>query len=133
MRLETCIRKGLRLKSHRVREVHEEDGRLVAEIEAMPGRLLICGTCPRRTRHVHDRSDTVVGAAVVCPVSGRPGAGPGPRTGSHQGRSVHHRARGSRSCVLSCSLTSCCDWLGESPNDGKFPVRPSSLIPDATW
>jgi len=55
MRLETCIRKGLRLKSHRVREVHEEDGRLVAEIEAMPGRLLICGTCSRRTRHVHDR------------------------------------------------------------------------------
>ena len=32
-----------------------------------------------------------------------------------------------------CSLTSCCDWLGESPNDGRFPVRPSSLTPNAAW
>src|SRR5206468_11186801 len=30
---------------------------------------------------------------------------------------------------LSCSLTSGCDWSGESPDDGKFPVRPSSLTP----
>jgi hypothetical protein len=30
---------------------------------------------------------------------------------------------------LSCSLTSCCDWSGESPDGGRFPVRPSSLIP----
>ena len=32
MRLETCIRKGLRLKSHRVRAVHEEAGRLVGSV-----------------------------------------------------------------------------------------------------
>jgi uncharacterized repeat protein (TIGR03803 family) len=30
-----------------------------------------------------------------------------------------------------CSLTSCCDWSGASPDDGRFPVRPSSLIPSA--
>jgi hypothetical protein len=28
-----------------------------------------------------------------------------------------------------CSLTSCCNWSGASPDDGRFPVRPSSLIP----
>jgi len=55
MRLETCIRKGLRLKSHRVRDVHEEDGRLVAELEPIPGRALMCGTCSRRTTRLHDR------------------------------------------------------------------------------
>jgi len=53
MRLETCIRKGLRLKAHRVREVREEDGVLVAEIERIEGRKLTCGVCSRRTRHVH--------------------------------------------------------------------------------
>ena len=46
MRLETCIRKGLRLKSHRVREVHEDAGRLVAEIDTStafsPGRVCAC-------------------------------------------------------------------------------------------
>ena len=40
MHLETCIRKGLRLKSHRVREVHEDAGRLVAEIDWIKGRTL---------------------------------------------------------------------------------------------
>ena len=55
MRLETCIRKGLRLKSHRVREVHEEPGRLVAEIERIEGRTLICGHCSRRTWRIHSR------------------------------------------------------------------------------
>jgi len=55
MRLETCIRKGLRLKAHRVREVREESGRLVAEIEAIPGRALRCGHCSRRTTRRHSR------------------------------------------------------------------------------
>ncbi len=32
---------------------------------------------------------------------------------------------------LSCSLTSCCDWSGESPDGGRFSVRPSSLTPSA--
>jgi hypothetical protein len=31
--------------------------------------------------------------------------------------------------VLWCSLTSCCDLSGASPDDGRFPVRPSSLTP----
>ena len=53
MRLETCIRKGLGLKAHRVREVREEDGRLVAEIEWIESRKLICGHCSRRTRRIH--------------------------------------------------------------------------------
>ena len=34
---------------------------------------------------------------------------------------------------LSCSLTNCCDLSGESPDDGRFPVRPSSQIPNAAW
>lgn len=55
MRLETCIRKGLRLKAHRVREVREEADRLVAEIEWIPGRALTCGYCARRTQRVHSR------------------------------------------------------------------------------
>jgi transposase len=54
MRLETCIRKGLRLKGHRVRGVHEDDqGRLVAEIEAVPHRARRCGHCGRATFHIH--------------------------------------------------------------------------------
>jgi len=40
MRLETCIRKGLRLKAHRVFAVREEAGRLVAEIEWIEGSAL---------------------------------------------------------------------------------------------
>src|SRR4030042_271128 len=55
MRLETCIRKSLRLKAHRVREVREEDGRLVAEIEAIPGRALQCSQCSRWTTRIHAR------------------------------------------------------------------------------
>jgi transposase len=55
MRLETCIRKGLRLKAHRVREVREEDDRMVAEIEWLESRRLTCGNCSRRTRKIHSR------------------------------------------------------------------------------
>ena len=55
MRLETCIRKGLRLKAHRVGEVREEEGVLVAEIERIEGRRLTCGVCSRRTRRIHSR------------------------------------------------------------------------------
>ncbi len=53
MRLETCIRKGLGLKAHRVREVLEEEGRLVAVIERMPNRRLRCSHCSRETRRIH--------------------------------------------------------------------------------
>lgn len=55
MRLETCIRKGLGLKAHRVRQVREEDSRLVAEIEWAGTRKLTCGHCSRRTRRIHSR------------------------------------------------------------------------------
>jgi transposase len=55
MRLENCIRKGLRLKSHRVGRVLEEPDRLVAEIERMPGRALMCSHCSRRTPRIHGR------------------------------------------------------------------------------
>jgi hypothetical protein len=39
------------------------------------------------------------------------------------------RSEGSLS-FLSCSLTSCCNLSGESPDDGRFPVRSSSLTPN---
>lgn len=55
MRLETCIRKGLRLKSHRVWQVREEPDRLVAEIEWIAGRTLMCSNCSRRTARIHAR------------------------------------------------------------------------------
>jgi len=35
------------------------------------------------------------------------------------------------SLAFECSLTSCCDWSGESPDDRRFRVRLSSLIPNA--
>lgn len=53
MRLETLIRKAFRLKAHRVATIEEDDGRLVATMERLPGRLLMCGKCSRRTRRVH--------------------------------------------------------------------------------
>ncbi len=55
MRLETCIRKGLRLKAHTVSRVEEEGDHLVAVIERIPGRRLVCGRCSRRTRKVHSQ------------------------------------------------------------------------------
>lgn len=45
MRMESCIRKGLGLKAHRVKEVREEDGRLVAEVEWIETKRLRCGRC----------------------------------------------------------------------------------------
>lgn len=45
MRLETCIRKGLGLQAHRVREVYAEGADLVAVLERLPGRRLQCGVC----------------------------------------------------------------------------------------
>jgi transposase len=48
MRLEDCIRRWLGLKAHRVREVTEKDGCLIAEIEALPGRVPRCGHCGRK-------------------------------------------------------------------------------------
>ena len=50
MRLEHCIRRWLGLKAHRVVRVEETGGRLVAEIEAISGRLPRCGSCGRQVR-----------------------------------------------------------------------------------
>jgi len=55
MRLRSFIRKGLRLKAHRVCRIHEEGERLVVEIEWIEGRRLMCGQCSRRTRKIHSR------------------------------------------------------------------------------
>lgn len=53
MRLETCIRKGLRLKAHHVREVREEGQQLVAAVERFRGRAVVCSGCGRSTSRVH--------------------------------------------------------------------------------
>jgi len=50
MRLENCIRRWLGLKAHRVGVVREEGGQLIAEIEAIKGRLPRCGCCGRKVR-----------------------------------------------------------------------------------
>ncbi len=55
MRLETCIRKGLGLQAHRVREVREAGSELVAVVERIPGRRLRCGVCGREGLAAHDR------------------------------------------------------------------------------
>lgn len=57
MRLESCIRKGLGLKAHRVSEVREEGGQLVAEIEWIETRRLRCGQCSLPTSRVHARQE----------------------------------------------------------------------------
>ena len=56
MRLENCIRRWLRLKGHRVREVREERGQLVAEVEAVERRLPRCGCCGRPVRRTKGRT-----------------------------------------------------------------------------
>ena len=55
MRVETCIRRGLGLKAHRVAKVFEEDGRLVAEIERCAGRRLRCGKCGGKAEQARER------------------------------------------------------------------------------
>lgn len=55
MRVETLIRKGLGMKSHWVREVREEEGRLVAEVGRLGKRRLRCSCCGREVRHTHGR------------------------------------------------------------------------------
>lgn len=55
MRLEHGIRRWLGLKAHRVVRVEETSERLVAEIEAIPGRLPRCGSCGRQVRRTKGR------------------------------------------------------------------------------
>jgi transposase len=55
MRMESCIRKGLGLKAHRVKEVREQHGVLVADIEWIETRRLRCGKCSLPTDRIHGR------------------------------------------------------------------------------
>ena len=56
MRLKHCIRRWLGLAAHRVKRVEEDDGRLVAEVEAIEGRLPRCGRCGRQVRRTKGRT-----------------------------------------------------------------------------
>ena len=56
MRLEHCIRRWLGLVAHRVGKVEEDGGRLVAEVEAVEGRLPRCGCCGRQVRRTKGRT-----------------------------------------------------------------------------
>jgi transposase len=55
MRLEHCIRRWLGLSCHYVQKIEESDGRLIAEIEAVEGRLPRCGHCGRAVRGTKGR------------------------------------------------------------------------------
>lgn len=55
MRIETILRKQLRLKDHRVSEVVEEGTVLVAVVEHIPGRAYRCSGYGGRTFRVHSK------------------------------------------------------------------------------
>lgn len=58
MRLETFIRKSLRLKAHTVTEVQERPDGVLVRIDRIQGRRVRCGACGRRTpRVVHRQSE----------------------------------------------------------------------------
>lgn len=48
MRLENCIRRWLGMSAHRVTTVVETEGRLLAEVKAVAGRLPRCGCCGQK-------------------------------------------------------------------------------------
>lgn len=54
VRIETFIRKQLRLKAHTVTKVEETAGHMVVRIDRLGQRLLRCGVCRQRCREVHD-------------------------------------------------------------------------------
>jgi transposase len=55
MRLEHCIRRWLDLRGHYVTRMRESEGRLIAEIEPVAGRLPRCGCCGRPVRRTKGR------------------------------------------------------------------------------
>jgi len=60
MRLEDSIRRWLGMSAHRVTKVEQTEGRLVAEVEAVKGRLPQCGGCGQkvsRTKGVTGRRE----------------------------------------------------------------------------
>ena len=55
MLVETCIRKGLGLKAHRVMAVREEEAGFVAELERFGRRRLRCSGCGIESRRTAGR------------------------------------------------------------------------------
>ena len=55
MRLESFIRKSLRLKAHTVTEVQERPDGMLVRIDWIQGRRVRCGACGRRTPRVVHR------------------------------------------------------------------------------
>lgn len=53
MLIETFIRKQLGLKAHRVTKVEQTGEQMTISIDRLGTRLLRCGVCRRRCRHVH--------------------------------------------------------------------------------
>lgn len=53
MLIETFIRKQLGLKAHRVTKVEQNGEQMTVSIDRLGTRLLRCGVCRRRCRHVH--------------------------------------------------------------------------------
>jgi len=51
--IETFIRKQLGLKAHRVTKVEQNGEQMTVSIDRLGTRLLRCGVCRRRCRHVH--------------------------------------------------------------------------------
>jgi len=51
--IETFIRKQLGLKAHRVTKVEQTGEQMTISIDRLGTRLLRCGVCRRRCRHVH--------------------------------------------------------------------------------
>jgi transposase len=51
--VETFIRKQLRLKAHRVRNVELDEEQVVVRIDRLRSRMLRCGLCGQRCRKVH--------------------------------------------------------------------------------
>ena len=56
MRLEHRLRRWLGLMAHRARSIEEKDDCLIAEIEAIEGRLPRCGQCGRKVRRTKGRT-----------------------------------------------------------------------------
>ena len=59
MLVETCLRKGLGLKAHRVVAVREDGDVIVADIERMGRRRLRCSGCGGAVQHTAGRADAV--------------------------------------------------------------------------
>jgi len=57
--METYIRKGLGMKAHRVVQVMETPGALVAQVERIGGRRLRCGRCGLKVSQTKGHAESV--------------------------------------------------------------------------